>query len=118
PGDDQLFHILYDGSIVDEERSTVLGGEADTIAARLQGSSRDDWDLAGAFAGATAALAGPDRSFAPRDLEVAVLERSNGRRAFRRVLGAELEQLVEGAAAEGAVAPDAPAERSEDAEQG
>ena len=33
--DDQMFHILYDGTVVDEEGYTVLGGDADTIAERL-----------------------------------------------------------------------------------
>ncbi len=118
PGDDQLFHILYDGSVVDEDRSTVLGGEADTIAARLERSFREDWSLAEAFAGATGALAGPDRSFVARDLEVAVLGRSDGRRAFRRVLGSELAELLEAADAGRVGAPDAEAGRSEEAEQG
>src|SRR5207302_2932023 len=36
PADDQLFHILYDGTVVDEEQFTVLGGEAETIAGRLK----------------------------------------------------------------------------------
>ena len=31
------------------------------------------------------ALAGPDRTLAPDELEVAYLSRSNGRRAFRRL---------------------------------
>ena len=30
-GGDQLFHILYDGSVVDEDRFSVLGGEAEAI---------------------------------------------------------------------------------------
>ncbi|MEZ5322692.1 MAG: proteasome subunit alpha [Microthrixaceae bacterium] len=29
--DDQLFHIQYDGTLVDEEGFSVLGGDADTI---------------------------------------------------------------------------------------
>src|SRR5213080_5405101 len=32
---DQLFHILYDGTVVDEEGHTVLGGQADAIAQTL-----------------------------------------------------------------------------------
>src|SRR5688572_4221252 len=30
--DDQLFHILYDGTVMDEDRFSVLGGEAENIA--------------------------------------------------------------------------------------
>ena len=35
-GGDQLFHILYDGTVVDEDRFSVLGGEAEAIAARME----------------------------------------------------------------------------------
>ncbi|MGZ4785941.1 MAG: proteasome subunit alpha, partial [Acidimicrobiales bacterium] len=31
PAGDQLFHILYDGTVMDEKRFSVLGGDADTI---------------------------------------------------------------------------------------
>jgi hypothetical protein len=51
-------------------------------------------DLQGALRAAVAALAGPDRTLAPADLEVAVLARGNGRRAFRRVEDAELTELL------------------------
>ena len=30
--DDELYHILYDGTVMDEEGSTVLGGQAEEIA--------------------------------------------------------------------------------------
>jgi proteasome alpha subunit len=85
PGGDQLFHILYDGSVVDEDRYSVLGGEAEAIAGRLEAGYRADWDLAGAIRTAAGALAGPDRAPVAADLEVAVLARSNGRRAFERL---------------------------------
>ncbi len=85
PGGDQLFHILYDGSVVDEDRYSVLGGEAEAIAARLDVAFQADWDLNGALRAAAGSLAGPDRVPVPADLEVAVLARSNGRRAFQRL---------------------------------
>src|SRR5207253_10269845 len=34
-GNDELFHILYDGTVQDEEGHTVLGGQADAIAQTL-----------------------------------------------------------------------------------
>ena len=94
PAPDQLFHILYDGTVVDEHRFSVLGGEADTIAQRLEEAFQDDLSLRDALGIAVGGLAGPDRTLAGDDLEVAVLARTNGRRAFRRVEGAELEQLL------------------------
>ena len=91
---DQLFHILYDGTVVDETGFTVLGGEAEAIAQRLGESWEGTADLAGALGCATAALSGPDRSISADDLEVAVLTRTAARRAFRRIEGAELEGLI------------------------
>src|SRR6187455_3873278 len=38
---DQLFHILYDGTVIDERRFCVLGGDADAIAARLGETQAD-----------------------------------------------------------------------------
>jgi hypothetical protein len=43
---------------------------------------------------ARAALTGPDRQLAAADLEVAVLARTNGRRAFRRRTDAEVAALL------------------------
>jgi proteasome alpha subunit len=94
PEEDQLFHILYDGSVVDEHRFSVLGGEADAIAGRLEEAYDQVTDLGSALRTATAALAGPDRTLAADDLEVAVLQRTTARRAFRRIEGAELEGLL------------------------
>ena len=91
---DQLFHILYDGTVVDEENFTVLGGEAETIAERLQTAFSAGLDLGAALRAAVSALAGPDRSLSASDLEVAVLARSNGRRAFRRIEDGDLEGLL------------------------
>jgi proteasome alpha subunit len=70
---------------MDEENFTVLGGEAETIASRLEERWSDTLDLRGALAAAVGALSGPDRSLAASDLEVAVLERTAERRAFRRI---------------------------------
>jgi proteasome alpha subunit len=94
PNDDQLFHIQYDGVVQDEGQLTALGGEADTIAGRLRTVFDAGWDLPTALKAAVAALSGPDRVLAPADLEVAVLERANARRAFHRILGEELAAIV------------------------
>ena len=90
---DQLFHVLYDGSVTDEENFTVLGGEAENIAGRLEQSFAAGLSLQDALRAATAALGG-DRTLEAKDLEVAVLARSNGRRAFRRIADEELAGLL------------------------
>ncbi|HAP75468.1 MAG TPA: proteasome subunit alpha [Acidimicrobiaceae bacterium] len=85
PERDQLFHILYDGTVMDERRWSVLGGDAEAISARIDASWAADQPLEVAVKEATAALSGPDRTLVADDLEVAVLSRSNGRRCFKRL---------------------------------
>ena len=94
PGDDQLFHILYDGTVVDEPRYSVLGGESDAITARMDQAWQDGMELGAALRVAVDALAGPDRTLGPDELEVAVLSRSNGRRTFKRVAVERLTELL------------------------
>ena len=82
---DQMFHILYDGTVLDERTYTVLGGDAEAIGVRMKESYRDGQTLAAALQSAATALSGPDRTLAATDLEVAVLSRANGRRCFKRL---------------------------------
>ncbi len=92
-GEDQLYHILYDGTVVDEDRFSVLGGESEGIQERLESTYAEGWSLAQALTGAVAALAGDD-TIEPDNLEVAVLERPSERRAFRRIEEDELVSLL------------------------
>jgi proteasome alpha subunit len=94
PEANRLYHIAYDGTVVDEQRSTVLGGEADTIAARLERAFVEGWGLGAAIAACVQCLAGPERTLGVGDLEVAILHSGNGRRAFRRIEGDELAGLL------------------------
>ena len=94
PDDDQLFHLLYDGTVIDEASYAVLGGDAEAVAERLEAALSADRDLAGALTAAVGALAGPDRSIAPGELEVAVLDREGERRCFRRLGDDEVAGLI------------------------
>ena len=91
---DQMFHILYDGTVNDETDFAVLGGEAEAIHDRFEEHYRQGMGAPDALRAAVAALAGPDRTLGPDDLEVAELARGNGRRAFRRIEGDELSGLL------------------------
>ncbi len=93
-GENQLYHIAYDGFVSDEERFAVLGGDAQTVAERLGAAWQPDWGMAAAVKAATAALAGPERTLGAGDLEAATLSRGNGRRTFRRIHEAELAELL------------------------
>jgi len=106
PSDDRLFHILYDGTVVDEHGFTVLGGEADAIGARLKETYTAGQPLDVALQAAVAALAGADRQLTAAELEVAVLGRGNARRAFRRLSDDDVASALGG----GAVEAEAPAD--------
>jgi proteasome alpha subunit len=92
--DYQLFHILYDGTVMDERRYSVLGGDAEAIAGRLNESYTDDLEQGDAVKVGAAALGGSERVLVADDLEVAVLARSTGRRCFRRLLDDEVAQIL------------------------
>jgi proteasome alpha subunit len=94
PGDDRLFHLLYDGTVMDEEGFTVLGGEAEALAERMKAGYSAGLALGDAVRVAVAALAGPDRKLSESELEVAVLERGTQRRTFRRIDDEELTALL------------------------
>jgi proteasome alpha subunit len=110
--DDQLFHILYDGTVVDEDVFCVLGGEAEAITERMRQAVSPGIDLASALTAAVGALAGPDRQLRAEDLEVAMLGRTNGRRTFRRLGDEEVAAILGPAQAD--VAPPPPADPDND----
>ncbi len=83
--DDQMFHIVYDGTIFDQRNTTVLGGDDDTVGERLRAGFSEGMDLVSAVKLGMSALAGADRELPVSELEVAVLSRGNGRRCFRRL---------------------------------
>ncbi len=92
--DDQMFHLLYDGTVVDERNVVVLGGETESISERLERFESPP-TLHDGLRSAVAALAGPDRTLSAGDLEVAALQRGNGRRTFRRIDDTELVELLQ-----------------------
>ena len=94
PAGDQLFHILYDGTLIDETGWAVLGGEAEAIGERMGAAWSEGGTLAEAVAAAVGSLAGPDRTIPVDELEVAVLTRSEVRRTFQRIEDDELAALL------------------------
>ena len=81
---DRLYRIMYDGTVLDEERCAVIGGESDEMKTRTASASPTD-DIGVAIRNAVVALSGQSRKLGARDLEVAVLERGMTRRCFRRL---------------------------------
>ncbi|MCE2854743.1 MAG: proteasome subunit alpha [Ilumatobacteraceae bacterium] len=92
--DDRLFHILYDGTVMDENNFSVLGGDAEAISERMTSHFNVGCDLASAVKCAHASLAGADRQLGADDLEVAILRRGNGRRCFARVPESDVRSIL------------------------
>ena len=57
--EDQVFHILYDGSVVDEDRYSVIGGDAEAIGSRLEEAFQPGLDLGGAVRAAVGGAGRP-----------------------------------------------------------
>ena len=95
PGEpNQLFHILYDGTVMDEQGFSVLGGEAERITDAVRAAITDDITLADAVKLGARSLANDGELLAAGQLEVALLDRLRPKRAFRRFKGPELEALL------------------------
>ena len=92
--EDQMFHIRYDGTVIDERRFLVVGGESEAIAERLKQAWTPNMSRGAAVRAAVSALAGPDRTLVADDLEVAGLCRGVMRRTFRRFDDAEVGRLL------------------------
>ncbi len=92
--DDQLFHIMFDGTVIDETDICAVGGDSEAILERLQAGFSAELGFADAVKLAASALAGPDRTLAAPDLEVATLDRGTHRRSFRRVADDEVADLL------------------------
>jgi len=91
---DRLFHVLYDGTVLDEKGFCVLGGDSESVLERLRGTFKGEMTLKDALKSAIAALSGADRKLSHEELEVAVLERNGRRRCFRRIEDSEIKSLV------------------------
>src|ERR1700722_10979866 len=92
--EDRLYHISYDGTVTDQARFAVLGGEAEAISGRVEQAYQPGWPLEAALRSCASCLAGPDRKLGHDDFEVGVLSDSGARRAFRRIGASELSVLL------------------------
>lgn len=91
---DRLFHVMYDGTVLDEHNFSVLGGDSQAVADRLKNVYVPDTSLKTVLQNAIAALSGAEAKPKYADLEVAVLERNGRRRCFRRIAESEIEELI------------------------
>jgi len=87
----EMYHILYDGTIEDELNYAAMGGQADEIRRFLKDHYREGMPVAEAIQmGVRSLTVTQNKTLTERDLEIAVLDRSRERRKFRRITDAEL----------------------------
>lgn len=96
----QLFHILYDGSPLDETNFVAMGGRAEKLSEFLRENFAPGLSLADGLKLAIRALGqaggedGKERDLRGEHLEVAVLDRNRDRRKFRRLTDEEVTSLL------------------------
>ena len=91
----EIYHILYDGTIEDEKNYAAMGGQADEIRRFLKEQYKEGLSLAEAVQlGVKALNVTQNKTLSARDLEVGVLDRTKTRRRFRRITGDALAQLM------------------------
>lgn len=104
PDHDQLFHLLYDGTVIDEHRFSVLGGDTEAVTERVRAALGDTPSVPDGVQIAAQALGGEERTMTAADLEVVLLDRAAPRRCFRRLDDAEVTDAL------GPAGPDAATE--------
>ncbi len=92
---DRLFHVSFEGTVVDEDGFCVLGGDADLVSSRLRENGPADTTMRAALRAAVSALAGPERVLGSGELEVASLARVDRRRRFERIDPAAVQNLLD-----------------------
>jgi proteasome alpha subunit len=101
PSENELFHILYDGSVTDKKGYVAMGGRSEDLAGHLRDDYREGLDLEGAVRLATTALSKVEANSVEAErleaekLEAAVLDRTRGRRKFRRLADDDLARIVQ-----------------------
>ena len=98
PADDQLYRLMFDGSVADERGFVAMGGSAEPISMGLAEQWREGMSLTEAMRVAVDLL-GQHGDEQPRQLgadqlEVAVLDRTRPRRAFQRIANGPLASLL------------------------
>jgi proteasome alpha subunit len=114
--DDQMYRITFDGSVADEHGFVAMGGQADQLSAVLKERYTDGMPLSGALGAALAALGSNGEQPTAGQLEVAMLVRGRAHRAFRRLTGSRLAELLAAAGVtrpDAGPSPDAPGEGTE-----
>ena len=95
PAENALFHILFDGSVTDEQGYVAMGGRSEELTAKLEATFETGLELDRAARVAIEALSVvEEKTLQPDRLEVALLDRTRARRKFRRLVEDEVTAMV------------------------
>ena len=95
PGENELYHVLFDGSVTDEHGFVGIGGRAEDVTDKLESHYAESADLPTAVRAAVQSLAEVDeRTLEAGAIEAAVLDRTRNRRKFRRLDDAEIAGIL------------------------
>jgi len=93
--DNELFHIVYDGSVADEHQYVGMGGRADELTSHLKDAFQEAMSLEQGLQTAARALYTVEGStIDPENLEAAYLDRNRDRRKFRRIADPALASIL------------------------
>ena len=92
---DQLFHIMYDGTVIDEKPFIVIGGDTDTIKNKVASAFKTEMSIKDVCNLARTALSSDERKLQASDLEVTLLQRNGSRRCFKRISEDSLATLLD-----------------------
>ena len=96
-GQNELYHVLFDGSVNDEHGFVAMGGRSDDLDAQLKESFGEAMSLDEALRAAGRALSSvEEREVEAENLEAAVLDRTRARRKFRRLSDADVAAVLAG----------------------
>jgi proteasome alpha subunit len=95
-GHNELYHVLFDGTVSDRQGFVAIGGHAEDLSAALEGAYRPELDLAAAVRESVKALSSAEgREVGAASIEAGVLDRTRTqRRKFRRLTDEEITQIL------------------------
>ena len=95
-GRNEIYHILFDGTVTDEKGYVAIGGHADELTTAVSNAYQQGWDLATGVREAVNALrSAENRQIEAESIEAGVLERTSPpRRKFRRLEEEEIAGIL------------------------
>jgi proteasome alpha subunit len=97
-GHDEIYHVLFDGTVTDEHGYVAIGGHAEELTDAVKAAYQSGWDLSTAVRESAKALSTAEGREVEADaLEAGVLDSARAaRRKFRRLSEDEVAGLLTG----------------------